>query len=1748
MSTESLPSSAEPSDSVPTPATDNNNNTTTTNSTPAAAATTDNNNNIIIINGSAARGKSRHAATPSKPDKPEEAKTVNGAHSQPMTASDSTSSEVTAVMDAAGAPYSTRSRGRNGAQRPNYAEDIEMDFELASPAPAATKPASGSAKRNNHSQNQSANGSPSRLADSEKGPAASTRKNQAQPNAAAKDAIPGTSTFSASVSSNGGSAASATTRKRKQPPNGAAPNGSAKRQLTTASSPKRDIRLSNMMTFENSGARLKNGKLKADDGTVLEVNDHVYLICEPPGEPYYLGRIMEFLPAKGNSSGPVEMVRVNWYYRPKDIQRRVPDPRLVFASMHSDPCPLSSLRGKCTIKHVSEITSLDDYRRLKDSFWYDKMFDRYMHRYYEVVPTKDVINVPSHVKKVLDERWKFVLCEPARKKELTGAVKTCIKCGLYAASAESVDCAVCHNTYHMNCVRPKLTKKPARGFAWACALCSRAQERKLEARNTPLIGEALPEVEEDLPEEEEEEPASNGTAVATGRSSPAIDDSKKPAPATAAQIAQAKMWPYRYFGIHCQLEDALDYDDRIYPRASSRIGTRHQAIVSPWYGKPVEYVKPLDPRKKSKASGKGGTSKLSKETQAAIEAEKQDRLKRPWVMDEPPGYIRRGEDEPVPLNGKEVRTADLHFKLPEPNQIPSSRGEDDFPAPELSLEDREKFIDEYMIKARDLAAERGLPKYHTNFLDKALEYLYSESFNVDAALKRLKKADLYKELKEPKLNKEQKALFVEGVSKFGSEWLNIRRYIGNIEPRHVVRYYYMWKKTPEGRKVWGSYEGRRGKKEAKRADASSKLLDDIADEHDDSAFDNDKANEKKRGFQCKFCLTRSSPQWRRAPLTTPGATVPAEPTSSSSSSKKGDKSVQLAVALCHRCAIMWRKYAIEYKDADELAKKLQASGNKAWRRKLDEELMTQMLVSDETPAAAAAVPTGAGANGSLAAETTTEPAKKKARTLLDKDSASTSARNSVEPPPKKKVVEKLVEPAPIIPDPPRAKTLPCAVCKKIDSTGESSVTCKDCRLTVHRGCYGIEPESCHAKWLCDMCSNDRNPIVSTRYECVLCPVTLTEQELMEAPKSTTNHKKKSERDREKERLEKEMVLEAIKLYQQRQEAVCKPINPREPLKRTVGNNWVHVNCAVWNPEIRFGRAEELEPAEGFGLISRERYRETCKLCKTSNGACVSCHYPGCNAKFHVGCALRASYIFGFDVTPVKGSRKDSTLIMKIGGEAGLVVPSIWCSSHAVQTIVHDISEPTDHEGQSALELYVRTYKQADLSLTGTVRKAAHVPQQQQVHPVSQSNGSHRRTSTINSTTGGPASMGERRNSTATIQDTTTEAVSTSAPAPEPARLSIGGKSCVYCQTNYSPRWWRVDNQYKGGMVTNGMGHLVNGGAPPMHSRTMSSTSGPYIMNGDYTKQNDVYECHKCHIKRPTPPPHTSPETYQTFPTQPASLVPIQPALRQAEYSPFMSHGHPGAQNMLAGRPHPGHPALPGTAPAPAPTGPEWYSSYDKQPGHGLNSTGRHSNGFGQHGPFPSPGPLPHLNGYVSGPAPAPGGTPASTPSHSHGPSHLGPPPTTTHHPGPGHYGSMPSTLPPPPPPPPHSYVGSGYGPPPMPSPHVPPARPFGTSMSPPDLHASIVHHSPSHGLNAGPPPPPQRPRMYSVDRLGQSPSMMSKVGDQLPGPSSLSDERPPSSGRYSVAGASAGPSGTNASNTNGSSGASASPSLKNLLS
>ncbi|KAL3964263.1 hypothetical protein ACCO45_001267 [Purpureocillium lilacinum] len=1267
------------------------------------------------------------------------------------------------------------------------------------------------------------------------------------------------------------------------------------------------LRETNLMTFEHSNARPENGRMKADDGTVLEPNDHVYLVCEPPGEPYYLGRIMEFLHAGNDTSRPVDAVRINWFYRPKDIGRKAVDTRQVFATMHSDISPLTALRGKCRIMHRGEIDSMDQFRKTPDSFWYEKLYDRYIQKNYDLIPTASIVNVPDKVKKVLDERWKFVLVEQGRGKELTSAVKLCKRCSGYCASNDSVDCAVCHNTYHMNCVRPPLLKKPSRGFAWSCAACSRAQERKLEARNTPSGTDANGDLEDDELLDDEDEDAQG---IETDRTTPA--DEEHHHQGTAEQIYQASLWPWRYLGMHCKPEDALDYDDRIYPRASTRIGPRHQANVTPWPGRPVEYVKPLEVRR-----GPRGP-KISKE---ALDAEKALRGKRPkWVQDQPPGYVARGEDHD---ENDPNATSTLLWKPPTQDKI--------------SDED----VKDYMKKAQVFAKKLGLPERSTNLQDIALETLFQHDYDPSTALQDLPDTE-QGVFKEPLLTPAEQKKFEEGVAKYGSELHLVMKHVKTMTPGEVVRYYYTWKKTERGQQVWGSFAGRKGKKHARRAEeAANKLADDVADHEDDSAFDTAKAAEKKRSFICQFCSTTTSRQWRRAPNASSGLV--------GDNANKGngkDKGNQYVTALCRRCAELWRRYGIRFEEMEEVAKKVAQSGGRAWKRKQDEELLKELQAAQEmglmTPDRDVTPMSGSLNAGQ-------EPPRKKLKGApgpADKDQDSAySDGGGVPGSGLSKKKDKYTESTPI-PEMPKPRVLPCAICDQMEPLGEQHISCRECRLTVHRNCYGIMDNRMQGKWICDMCSNDKNPQLSIQYKCVLCPVEHTEQDFVEQPKLTHHKKKMSEKDRERERLEVQQARKAAEYYRKQQEDLNRPVNPREPLKRTADNNWVHVTCAVWTPEVKFGNAKALEPSEGIPSIPRSRYDEVCQACNQQGGRlCLLPPMP-----YHVECARQQGHLLGFDVSPVKGSRRDQFNVVTLNGETGTMSAVLWCKDHIpTKTIAHHMHEMVTESGLNALQFYVQNYKQADLTLTGTVRKANLMMNAAKVSGVPTQPSGPRRTSIAGTTTtiangaGPPARNGEP-----------TEAATNA--------LQPGEKVCITCGIDVTPKWWPIDDSQER--------KLTNG-----HHGVLGSEARKFV-------EQRKFQCHQCRkaprtsksfVPQHSPPVPEPPRSSHAMPPAPVTAVPPlrSPPAPPSDYRPLRSEIH----SLLH------HPTPNERPPPPAPVTAAVPQHMDSRPPAVTHPYGAapHPRSFSewphlsrrQHGSPPR-----HLNG---GPPPLHGGPPAPPP-------------------------------------------------------------------------------------------------------------------------------------------------------------------------
>ncbi|KAL5594467.1 hypothetical protein BROUX41_001400 [Berkeleyomyces rouxiae] len=1383
------------------------------------------------------------------------------------------SKEAGAASDAA-SHYGTRSRNRHGNNRPNYAEDsVDMDFEYShdtkkddpkkpsrnrnsSPAvpqdafatSSTSAPASASASAPTRSsssrKSNAANG------DSGRGPhqestkdhntsAASTPSNSSDRNTTSQP--PSKKRKTASSSS---SASNVQSNPQLAKRAHAIVQNSGARPLVTYPD-------SNMMSFTNTKALLqKDGSLVADDGTELRQNDHVYLVSEPPGEPYYLGRVMEFMHAGNDTKNPIDAIRVNWYYRPKDIGKRVQDTRLLLATMHSDVSPLSTIRGKCHIMHKSEIASLEEYKKTPDSFWYERLYDRYIQKHYDLIPTDSIINVPERVKRVLDEHWKFVLVEQGRGRELTAAMKLCKKCGGYCASNDSVDCSDCKITWHMNCVSPPVMKKPSRGFGWSCAPCSRRHEKMINARHTPVFGNT-PEIDdEDLIEEEEDPTAATKTSSMT----PSVAEDARQEP-TAEQKQQASLWPFRYLGAHCKVEDALDLDDRIYPRTSTRIGPRHQATVLPYPGRPVEYEKPLELKKPGRRE-----PRLTKEQLAEFEAKKLERENRPaWLQDEPPGYTARGENYD---NDDPRCTATLLWKPPTEQQISSAR------------------LTSFMNDARDLCSTVDVPENSTNLQDVALNSLFISGFDTKEALQMTLDTDIV-DFKEPRLSPSEMKKFEEGVGKFGSELALVSRYVKTVEHKHIVRLYYTWKKTQRGKEVWGNYAGRKSKKEAKAAAKTvAKLQDDIADNVDDSAYDCEKATKQKRSFVCKFCTTKKSRQWRRAPN--------GGPTDTGKGSR--DKNNQYVTALCRRCAELWRRYAIQWEDIEEVAKKIAQSGGRAWKRKQDEELLKELVFAKDIRSPEPPVVT---TNGSVSKATVAngaeQPPRKKLKSAADEKSLESSPAPSTQSKKKdkekgkdkdkerekekekdkekeKEATEKEQEkvkstpapeklaatPAPATADIPKPKPQPCAVCSELNDT---ILTCKECRLPVHPACYGVLGRSAAkaskcGRWTCDTCINDRSPQVSLDYRCVLCPLDTTTYDFVGVPEKTS---------RKKDKADREQAKKAAEYYSKKQEENGRPADPREALKRTADNNWIHITCAALTPELQFGNTETLVPVEGVASIPRARFDRACGICNIKTGACVDC--DGCNQSFHVECARRKPnrFFVGFTINSVKSTRRGHHNIVTVNGETGVMSPFIWCLSHeATPPSMIGLHDQIKGHSVSALQFYIQNYKQADLTLTGNVRKATVI---------------------LAASKASSSSFGRRLSATASESPTTNTAQPVTADSPDsvPESGNCNDKVCAACGIDVSPRWWPIDEAL-------------------LQELAERTDEEPAPAVGDEAKkfvEQRKFRCHKCYKLGKTPQKNiTEPEPdmffeevsqakYSPPPPVPASIVaPGPPMIHQ----------------------------------------------------------------------------------------------------------------------------------------------------------------------------------------------------------------------------------------------------------------------------
>ncbi|GAA5981852.1 hypothetical protein JCM10908_004638 [Rhodotorula pacifica] len=643
------------------------------------------------------------------------------------------------------------------------------------------------------------------------------------------------------------------------------------------------------------------------NGKPLVPNDHIYVSApwdDREGEPYLIARVLEVvqptpksqLPAalagkpssssgrtssassssagkstaraetpsgKETSAGRVVVsahelrVRVAYYFRTRDITNRyVADHRLLVAAMHADTVPASYVRGLCTVRHRDHIEELDVYKREKDTFYWHQLYDRYLHRYFDALPTYKVQNAPADVLKHLQDGFEFVLCEVGTGSELCDAQRGCSVCCKWAAFADSVTCARCSKVFHLGCVDPPLAAKPKAGYGWSCAPCNKAYEDEVEEFAESGFRPGPPA----------RKPGGVSGYITAPGGSQMLHASKKGKAREVAPTARVDPhdwrmtngWPFRYFGMHAHAYNVMDPHDSLHPRASTRLGNKFQCSVPDWdpvanrqqaQPEPRQYFQP----KRSRAS-------------TPIAKGDRDKARRAKLVEAPP----RGEDEAVNIIWRPT----------------------------------DKYSEESLAELFERV--RKMAMYTTagvDTLNRALMLFAAKEGNVTETILALRKVSLGS-LSHVSWNEEDRKKLADGAQQHHNDIGEIAKLLPNKKMGDVVKRYYvqvghtLQEDEPTQPEEKATAVAARSKKTARR---KARAAEDAEAESDGDNSDHGsvappaKTPAQRKNRFCGICSTTDTPKWYWCPNNISELEVKPNP-----------------LVMCETCGMRWRHYGAQY--------------------------------------------------------------------------------------------------------------------------------------------------------------------------------------------------------------------------------------------------------------------------------------------------------------------------------------------------------------------------------------------------------------------------------------------------------------------------------------------------------------------------------------------------------------------------------------------------------------------------------------------------------------------------------------------------------------------------------------------------------------------------------------------------------------------------------------------------------------------
>ncbi|KAJ1981372.1 putative PHD type zinc finger protein with BAH domain-containing protein [Dimargaris verticillata] len=473
--------------------------------------------------------------------------------------------------------------------------------------------------------------------------------------------------------------------------------------------------------------------------------------------------------------------------------------------------------GKNGLSFASPDEALALYTSLPDHFYYSQLFDRFVGRLYDVIPCPKVLNVPDNIAAALRERYQYILVEPAKSAQFTDSHRSCQVCKQWCDPAESMCCEVCGHNYHMHCLDPPLVTKPGKGYAWQCVNCLKnisnrnalgdANGNRRRTRNTGDPGptangqpakresthpQAQPATAESAKNAGDRNYGTDGIITKPGDNAfgTNVDNLPPPWPPLATNL-----WPFRYLGIYAKLNDIIDYDERIYPRAASRIGPKYQAVVpplaaplaSPSPGPSSRSHSPSHPPHSPTDSGPSDLADAGR-VNAALDTKSSTPRSTSATAKRTRRWSRRTTTALPDASPYDVTDPDHNLYFCQPDWLTDAD------------------LDQYVEQCR--AAAPSTLKASMEVMDRALKSLHEHQYSVTSALAYFTHHySTAKGLGVATWAPAEQEIFEDQISKTGADLPALHEAIGQATKsyRDVVRHFYTWKGTKHGREVYDQY-------------------------------------------------------------------------------------------------------------------------------------------------------------------------------------------------------------------------------------------------------------------------------------------------------------------------------------------------------------------------------------------------------------------------------------------------------------------------------------------------------------------------------------------------------------------------------------------------------------------------------------------------------------------------------------------------------------------------------------------------------------------------------------------------------------------------------------------------------------------------------------------------------------------------------------------------------------------------------